>query len=252
MKPPACDSEKVGSSDIAPMSEQWLDQIQPLVMIGRITPEVIHDINNQLTGILGYAELLSMKKIEDESIKNGLKTIYLSAEKCKEILANLLSFARQDTAGVSLADVNEVVEKTIELRSCALRHRQIEIVKELGPDIPALPADTIQIQKAFMVLVFAVEESLKDCSQGKIIFKTTFNSEEQTVAIRISASGVKHFPDRILHFFSTGQEIESLNPETMFRLKKVLQSVTGLGGTFKIAETGEEGPTFIIYLPIKG
>jgi light-regulated signal transduction histidine kinase (bacteriophytochrome) len=250
MKPPACDSEKVGSSDIPPMSEQWLNQIQPLIMIGRITPEVIHDINNQLTGILGYAELLSMKKIEDESIKNGLKTIYLSAEKCKEILANLLSFARQETAGISLADVNEVVEKTIELRSCALRHRQIEIVKRLEPDIPVLPVDTVQLQKVFMVLVFAVEESLKDCSQGKIIFKTAFNPEDRAVVIRISAGGVKHFPDRILRFFSSGQEIESLNPETMFRLDKVRQSVAAWGGTLEM--NGEEGPTFIIYLPIKG
>ena len=59
-------------------------------MIGKITPEVIHDINNHLTGILGYAELLSMKKIEDESIKKGLKNISFSAEKCKDIAGQYL------------------------------------------------------------------------------------------------------------------------------------------------------------------
>ena len=67
-------------------------------MIGKITPEVIHDINNHLTGILGYAELLSMKKIEDESIKNGLKNISFSAEKCKNLLANILSLSRQESS----------------------------------------------------------------------------------------------------------------------------------------------------------
>ncbi len=70
--------------------KKCFDRLSALAMIGKITPEVIHDINNYLTGILGYAELLSMKKIEDESIKNGLKTISFSAEKCKNLLSNII------------------------------------------------------------------------------------------------------------------------------------------------------------------
>jgi two-component system NtrC family sensor kinase len=253
MKPKSCDSEKTGSPDEAPLLEQWLNRIEPLIMVGRITPEVIHDINNQLTGILGYAELLSMKKIEDESIKNGLKNIYLSAEKCKEILANLLSFSRQETSGVSLTDVNDAIKKTVELRTCAWRHRQIGIVKDLGTDIPVLPVDGIKLQKVFMALSFMVEESLEDGHPGKrIIFKTAFSPEEQAIIIRISADGLKQFPDRILNFFASGQEIESLDPETEFGLNKARQLVKTLGGTLEITSAKEEGSTFVIHLPVKG
>ncbi len=253
MKPKTCDSEKTGAPGEAPLLEQWLNRIEPLIMVGRITPEVMHDVNNQLTGILGYAELLSMKKIEDESIKNGLKNIYLSAIKCKEILANLLSFSRQETSAISLSDVNEVVKKTVELRTCALRHRQIGIVKDLGTDIPVLTADSIKLQKIFMALTFMVEESLEDGPPGKrIIFKTAFSPKKRAIIIKISADGLKHFPNRVLNFFASGQEIESLDPETGFSLKKARQLVKTLEGTLEITSVEEEGATFVIHLPIKG
>ena len=253
MKPKICDSEKTGTPDEAPLLEQWLNRIEPLIMVGKITPEVIHDINNQLTGILGYAELLSMKKIEDESIKNGLKNIYISAEKCKELLANLLSFSRQETSAVSLTDVNEAVKKTVELRTCAFRHRQIGIVKDLGTDIPVLPEDGIKLQKILMALIFIIEDSLENGPPGrKIIFKTAFSPKEQAIMIRISAEGLRHFPDRVLKFFASVQKIESLDPETGFGLHQARQLIETLGGGLEIASTEEEGSTFVIHLPVKG
>ena len=253
VKPKTCDSEKAGSPCGAPLLEEWLNRIEPLIMIGRITPEVIHDINNQLTGILGYAELLSMKKIEDESIKNGLKNIYLSAEKCKEILANLLSFSRLETSAISLTDVNEVVKKTVELRTCAFRHRQIGIVMDLGTDIPVLPADGLKLQKVFMALIFIVEDSLEEGPPGKrIIFKTAVSPEEQAIIVRISADGLRRFPDRVLNFSASGQEAESQDPETGFGLNRACRLVKALGGALEIASAEEEGATFVIRLPVKG
>ncbi len=149
--------------------QKSFDRLSALAMIGRITPEVIHDINNHLTGILGYAELLSMKKIEDESIKNGLKNITFSAEKCKVLLANLLSLSRQESAFVRFGDVNEIIEKTIDLRRCALRHQQIEVVMDLRNKIPTIAVDVVKLQKIFLNLMFKAEEALEQRVEGRKI-----------------------------------------------------------------------------------
>lgn len=233
--------------------KKWVSQLEPLIMIGKIIPEVIHDLNNQLTGILGYAELLSMKKIEDESIKNGLKTIYLSAEKCKELLANLLSLSRQETAGILLADVNEMIEKTIELRSCALRHQQIELSKVLGSELPLVPMAANKLQKVFMHLIFIAEGALEQRLQGKkIIFKTDFNPQNQEIVITITDNGSGIFLDPSRDPFGAGHSVVTLNPRIDFELSEAQDLIRELGGTIDAETLEGEGSAFVIHLPVKG
>ena len=86
----------------------------------------------------------------------------------------------------------------------------------------------------------------------KIIFKTAVSPEEQAIIVRISADGLKCFPDRVLNFFASGQEVESQDPETGFGLNRACQSVKELGGALEIASAEEEGATFVIRLPVKG
>ncbi len=250
------DPEKNGPAEETPLGQpealllkKWVHQLEPLIMTGKIIPEVIHDINNQLTGILGYAELLSMKKIEDESIKNGLKNIYLSAEKCKELLANLLSLARQETSGILLADVNEMIEKTIELRSCAFRHGQIEISMVLGSGLPLVPMAAYKLQKVFLHLIFVAEEALEHRPQGKkIIFKTDLNPQRQAIVITITDNGSRISVDP----FGVGRSVETLNPRIDFEFSEAQGLIGELGGTIERESLAEEESAFVIHLPVKG
>ena len=233
--------------------QKYYHQISALAMVGKITPEVIHDINNYLTGILGYSELLSMKKIEDESIKNGLKNISFSAEKCKVLLANLLSLSRSETSAVHLGDVNEIIEKTIDLRRCALRHQQIEIVRDLKPKIPAVSVNVIELQKAVMHLIFIAEEALEHRNEGKkIFFKTHFDSQNHNVIMTISANGWGVSPERFSHIYQLFSTAESVGPGTGIWLKEAQQWIGDLGGTVTVEPVKGEGPCFIIRLPVKG
>jgi two-component system, NtrC family, sensor kinase len=233
--------------------KKYFDRLNALAMIGWITPEVIHDINNHLTGILGYAELLSMKKIEDESIKNGLKNITFSAEKCKNLLANVLSLSRQESAAVHFGDVNEIIEKTIDLRRCALRHQQIEMVRDLRNKIPGIAVDAVKLQKVFLNLIFKAEEALEQRADGrKIVFKTNFDSLNHTVVITISANGFGMSPDRLAPIFELFPADESTEWENGIAIKEAMHWISQLGGTLKIEPIKGEGPVFEILLPVKG
>jgi len=246
-----------GETKTAPLDlsrfQEFFSQLSTMAMIGKIIPEVIHDINNYLTGILGYAELLSMKKIEDESVKNGLKSITFSGEKCKDLLANILSLSRQETSTVCLGDVNEVIEKTIELRKCALRHREIEVVRALETRIPAVSVDGNKLQKALLHLIFKAEEVLAHRPEGmKLFFKTHFDSPNHTVLITITANGFGMSPDRLAHLFEWYPAAESEDPGTAIGLKEAKQWINALGGTVQLDSVEGEGPNFVIHLPVKG
>ncbi len=233
--------------------QKYFDQFSSQAMIGRITPEVIHDINNHLTGILGYSELLSMKKIEDESIKNGLKNITFSAEKCKDLLANILTLSRQNSSVVHFGDVNEVIEKTIELRKCAFRHQQIEIIKDLRNPIPSIAVDGVKLQKVFLNLIFKAEEALEHRHEGrKIGFTTNFDSQHPTIKITISANGLGVPPDPQVYIPGLFSSDESMEKEHGIGFKEAKQWIGEMGGKLKVETVQGEGPVFVVLLPIKG
>jgi two-component system NtrC family sensor kinase len=232
--------------------KKCFDRLSALAMIGKITPEVIHDINNYLTGILGYAELLLMKKIEDESIKNGLKTISSSAEKCKNLLSNILSLSRQESTLDLLGDVKETIEKTIELRRCALRHQQIELALDLGDKIPVLAVGGVNLQRALLNLMFKAEEALEQRPEGrKIVIKTIFDSLENNIVITISANGFGMSPDPLDRIFELFPAEESKEPENGIALKEAMRWIGEMGGTIKIETAKAEGPVFVVRLPVK-
>jgi two-component system, NtrC family, sensor kinase len=233
--------------------EKNFERLSGLAMIGKITPEVIHDINNYLTGILGYAELLSMKKIEDESIKKGLNNISVSAEKCRELLTNILSLSRQESSLVHFGDVNEIIEKTIALRRCALRHQQIELVMELGDKIPTMAADGINLQKALLNLMFKAEEALEQKSGGrKMVIKTFFDSLKHFVVIILNANEFGIPPDRLTHILEFFPAEKPLEPETEFEIKEAGRWINEIEGSLRIETKKGEGPVFVILLPVKG
>ena len=225
-----------------PVEEDHSDlekEIHNQILIGRITPEVIHDINNQLTGILGYAELLSMKKINDQSILNGLANITLSAERCKNLLANVLSLARQSSSLINLTDLNGVIDKTIDLRSCAWRHQQIEISKELARGLSCISINMAALQKIILHLIFAAEAALEELPENRRLYLQTamFSENQALIAIRFNA--LKFSPDPIDR--KSGLDLNSIE-----------YWIHQLGGEFKVESTGKQGIGFLILLPVKG
>jgi two-component system, NtrC family, sensor kinase len=227
------------------------DHLNELLLIGLITPEVVHDLNNQLTGILGYAELLLMKQIEDTKLINGLRTISLSAEKCKELLANLLSVSRQGTAVISLADLNEIIQKTIDLRSCAWRHKQIEVHQEFGTPIPAIPINVSTLKKALLNLFFYVEEALEARSEERRFFLRTTYSPTEGITISMTHNGAGLLSDLSSKIGQGEEAFLKTDSPVGLGLSQARQWIDVLGGGLKIEKNQSGEHLLIIHLPIK-
>jgi signal transduction histidine kinase len=225
--------------------------INDYILIGKLTPEVVHDINNFLTGILGYAELLSMKPIQDQSLKNGLQNIYISADKCKELLSHLIGLIRPERVMPAQGNINESVEKTILLRNCAFRHKQITVNKSLNIDLPGIPIQDSKLEKALLALIFYAEEVLEQKAKDrKINFETTFKgSNEVLIRMDVFASAGAYTallksmeadsaPQKDLSTFGVGP-------------REARDWIAAMGGSLEVEKIGEGGFRFLILFPLK-
>ena len=130
--------------------EERLRQGEKMEAIGQLAGGIAHDVNNQLGGILGYAELLA-RKLDDPTTKGYCDAIIRSAMRTADFTAQLLSFARQEGATSVRLDLHELIEEVAELLRRSVGPT-ITIVTTLGAGRSTLMTDPSQLQSALLNL----------------------------------------------------------------------------------------------------
>lgn len=225
--------------------------LDKLSSLGTLTSGVAHEINNPLTGIIGYTEMLLMKN-DNDTEKKYLRNIYDAALRCKRIVQNMLAFSRQTPAQKNIEDINDIIDKTIELHEYWLKSTNIEIVKSYE-EIPSMSVDRQQLQQVILNLLINAEHAITDSGRsGKIEFKTSFNRETQCTQIEVADNG-KGISDEILSkifdpFFTT----KPVNKGTGLGLSIAHGIITEQGGTIEVTSAPGKGTSFIIRIPHAG
>lgn len=219
--------------------------LDKLSSLGTLTSGVAHEINNPLTGIIGYTEMLLMQDPAGNT-KKYLQNIYDSAIRCKRIVENMLTFSRQTPAEMSPENINEIIDKTIELHEYWLRTTNIEIVKDYG-DVPSVGIDRQQMQQVVLNLLINAEHAVTDCGRrGRIEFRTEYDKGSNGIIVTVSDNG-KGIPKDVLPrifdpFFTT----KSVNEGTGLGLSIAHGIIAEQGGTIEVSSTSGKGTSFII------
>jgi two-component system NtrC family sensor kinase len=171
--------------------QERLLQSEKMSSIGQLVSGVAHELNNPLTGIMGFAQLLLLKDL-DETNRQQVETIYGEAERASKIVSNLLTFARRRDSRKEHANVNTLIQRVLELRNYDLRVRNINVVEDLSPDLPDTMVDTNQLLQVFLNLIINAEQAMRaDDSEGAegTLRITTKKSAGNTIHASFSDTG---------------------------------------------------------------
>jgi two-component system NtrC family sensor kinase len=220
---------------------------------------VAHELNNPLTSVLGFAQLLQ-KTQDPEKLALYVETICKESERARKIVQNLLTFARKHRAEKVALDLNEVVEKTLELKAYEIRVSGIELSTDLSEGIPQTLGDFHQLQQVLLNLINnAVHAVSSSGGKGEIRVSTRLRGAGDPGAPDITP------PSIVMEVEDTGPGIpsEQLNRifEPFFTTKEVGQG-TGLGlsltygivqehgGSIRADSTPGEGSRFTLEIPV--
>lgn len=230
-------------------AEQQLLMTSKLASIGELTAGIAHELNNPLTGVIGYAQLLMDAPDVPPQVKSDLEKIYQESQRAAKIVHNLLSFARQRQPEKHLVDVNELIQKTLEMRSYRLVTSNIELHLELQAGLPRILADYHQLQQVLLNILVNAEQALAEVKhQGKIWLSSSAGHEYVTISIRDNGPGIpKSNITRIFDPFFTTKEV---GKGTGLGLSVCHGIITAHGGNIYVDSRVGKGATFTIELPI--
>jgi two-component system NtrC family sensor kinase len=170
-------------------TQEQLLQSEKMAAIGQLISGVAHELNNPLTAILGYSQLLASSEYVSDRGAEFVGKLHKQAHRTHRIVNNLLSFARQQKPERLPVRINQVVEDTIALREYDLRVNNIQIHSELDSNLPLLGADANQLQQVFLnILNNAVDAILEHSDRGDIWIRT--GTEEGRILVEFVDSGL--------------------------------------------------------------
>lgn len=184
-----------------------LVQTEKLVSLGQLAAGAAHEINNPLTAILGYSDLLADDANLPEKTRGIAGKIRDQARRTKTLVGNLLSFARQVPAERTLLDLNTVVTNAVQLRSLDLRNSGTKIDLKLESVLPGVRGDGNQLMQVFFNIVSnAVDAMESHNGGGTLTIKTLRDRANVIILFSDTGPGIKE-PHRVFDPFYTTKPI---------------------------------------------
>jgi len=220
-----------------------------LASIGELASGVAHEINNPLTSVIGYSQLLLERSDIPQDIKDDLKVINEGAERVSSIVKRLLSFARQTKPARSHVDINGLITSVLQLRDYHLRGNNISVTTALDPELPITLADASQLQQVFLNLIVNAETEMKLAhNKGKLLITTSKVNGNIHISFKDNGRGIPE-PNlqKIFDPFFTTREVgegAGLGLSVCYGIMKEHN-----GRIWAESQPGK-GATFIVELPI--
>lgn len=241
-------------------TQKKLFHIEKLKSLGEMISGISHELNNPLTGIIGFAEFLEMRiqeTIETESpacdfasdCLEDIQCIRTQAERAVKIIRNLLDFSRDREPSFEEANINDIIRKTLSFMKLQLQEYRVEITGNLQEDLPAVLADTHQLQQVFVNLINNACQAMEAFrSDGELIISTFRSGNEITVKFEDNGPGIR---DKVLDkifvpFFTT----KNISKGTGLGLSLSYRIMKNHKGNIEVRNNEMGGATFTLTLPI--
>jgi len=228
--------------------EQQIIQSERLAAMGQMIGGFAHELNNPLTAILGNAQLLEDRET-DETARKRLETLNQEARKAAEIVKNLQFFARPPVPGRSLVDVNELVQRTVQMQSYPLRKSNITVDLLPEPTLPTVVADSNQLMQVFLNLLLNAEQAIRE-NREKGTIRVRLGSNPDSVWIVFQDDGPGIAPETLPHIFDPFFTTRRPGRGTGLGLSICKTVLREHGGNIEASSAPGGGAVFTITLPL--
>ena len=229
------------------MEEQLIMQDR-LASIGQLTSGVAHEINNPLTSIIGFSSLL-LKRELPEDMKQDIETINEEAQRTANIVKNLLTFARKQPQEKQPTNINECIQKVLELRDYEQKVNNIQVNTHFDPALPQIMGNSSQLLQVFFNVVINAEYFMLEAHKKGTLTVTTEKAGNAVRAL-FTDNGPGISKEDLGHLFTPFFTTKEAGKGTGLSLSICLGIITEHGGRIWAESESDKGTTFIIELPV--
>jgi signal transduction histidine kinase len=223
-----------------------LVQSEKLASLGQLVGGAAHELNNPLTAMLGYSELLSTTELSPEQ-RNLADKAAQQAKRVRSLVASLLSFAKQVPAAKSSLDVNTILQTALKLCQPQMQVARVQYTTEMGDSLPRVHCDSNQLLQVFSHIINNAVHAMSD-SGGTLSVTTGTNGKLVTAQFADTGPGMLE-PDRVFDPFYTTRAV---GQGTGLGLSACYGIIQEHGGKITCRNRNEGGAVFLIELPAVG
>jgi len=231
-------------------TQNGLIQAEKLTSLGQLAASIAHEVNNPLSGVLVYTQLLAKKvagdKLSKETALGYLSKMESELNRSTRLIRNLLDFARQSPPSLRLVSINDVVDKALDLAAHSAALQDIEVIKEFSSSLPTVMTDFDQLQQVCTNLIINAVQAMPD--GGRLTLRTSADDSWLKVEVQDTGCGIpqENIPRLFTPFFTTKGKEKGVG----LGLAVAHGIIQRHQGKIEVQSKEGEGTTFTIYLPL--
>jgi signal transduction histidine kinase len=231
------------------LQERQLIQVQRLELVDQLTAGLAHELNNPLTQIMGYAQLILRRNPVDE-YKQWVEEIFRGSMNATAIVRRLQLFAQEQSAGKQVIDLSDVARRVVELVRHHFAERGVELVDELKGNLPTVFAQPGQIQQLLLHLFNNSLDSITGSNRrGHIWVRSHSTGQHVVLEVRDDGSGID--AEQRAHIFEPFFTTKDFGKGKGLSLSVCYGIAREHGGEIYVAkDNGQEGACFVLELPL--
>ena len=229
------------------MEEQLMAQDR-LASLGQLVSGVAHELNNPLTGVIGFSDMLLKRDLPDD-VKEDLKVINDEAMRTARIVKNLLTFARKQPEGKTAVDINENIRGVLNLRDHEQKVNNIRVITHFASDLPQIMGNSSQMQQVFFNIVINAEFFMLETHQkGNLTITTERTGDFVRASFADDGPGISG--EHMRHLFTPFFTTKEVGKGTGLGLSICHGIITEHGGRIYAESEPGKGATFVVELPV--
>ncbi len=224
-----------------------LFQAEKMASLGNLAAGVAHEISNPLSGVLLHAKMLAERLDPDHGWQEDLTLIVEQTLRVKDLLKNVLEFSRPPSESMTRLSLAANIEQAVRIVANQAVFHDIEIIRDLQPDLPRIIGDSGQLNQVFINLLVNAADAID--GPGKIEISARHDGGQIGIEVRDTGAGIppEHLPQLFNPFFTT----KPAGKGTGLGLSTTYNIIKRHGGDVSVSSEPDQGTTFRITLPIE-